>query len=450
VNGGASISSKTIDLLRRLIAERPDDFDTRLHLAELLIAQTQGDEALGVLEQALALKPEDPKALRIYARLCYDRHSYEEARNKLQAAARDGPPDAKSDMLLARVYMRLGNRKAAEEEYDRAVQRDPSVGDASLLDAIHSGNPTAPPAMKYGGSPGEAFYEGETSGITFGDVGGMEDVKEHLRMNIILPLRSPELFREYGKRVGGGILMYGPPGCGKTYLARALAGECNATFYSVGIHEILDAYVGSSEKNMHKLFEQARRNAPAVIFLDEIDALGQKRSGGGDSWGRALRGTVNTLLAEMDNLGKPDKPVLVIGATNTPWSVDPALKRSGRFDRVVFVPPPDEKARQEILRLHLRGKPTEEDVDVEKIAAKLEKFSGADIRTLVDRAVEEAIKRAMKSGKTELITTTSLLDAAKGMRPTTEEWLATAHDYARYSNEGGAYDQVKAYLDKNP
>ena len=449
-NGGASISSKTVDILRRLILERPTDFDTRLHLAELLIAQTQGDEAMGILGEALALKPEDPKALRMYARLCYERHSYEEARSRLQLAARNGPPDAKSDMLLARVHMRLGNRKAAEEAYDRAVHTDPSASDQPLLDVIRSGKPAEAPALKYGSSAGEAFYEGESSGITFGDVGGMEEVKEHLRMNIILPLRSPELFKTYGKRVGGGILMYGPPGCGKTYIARALAGECNATFYGVGIHEILDAFVGSSEKNMHKLFDQARRNAPAVIFLDEIDALGQKRGGGGDPWGRALRGTVDTLLTEMDNLGKPDKPVLVIGATNTPWAVDPALRRSGRFDRVVFVPPPDRKAREEILRLHLRGKPTEEDVDVEKIAVKLEKFSGADIRTLVDRAVEEAIKRAMKSGKTERITTANLLDAAKGMRPTTEEWLATAQDYARYSNEGGAYDQVKAYLDKNP
>src|SRR5207249_433554 len=205
-------------------------------------------------------------------------------------------------------------------------------------------------------------------------------------------------FKTYGKQVGGGILMYGPPGCGKTYLSRALAGECNAKFYSVGIHEILDAYVGSSEKNMHYLFQQARRNAPAVIFLDEVDALGQKR-GGGD-WGRALRGTVDTLLAEMDDLGKPDKPILVVGATNTPWSVDPALKRSGRFDRVVFVPPPDQMAREEILRLHLRGKPME-NVDFAKVASKLEDFSGADIQALVDRTAEEAIKRAMRSGQTE-------------------------------------------------
>jgi len=216
----------------------------------------------------------------------------------------------------------------------------------------------------------------------------------------------------------------------------------------VGIHEILDMYLGSSEKNVHKLFETARRTAPAIVFLDEIDALGQKRSSGGDSWGRALRGTVATLLAEMDQLGTPEKPILVIGATNTPWAVDLALRRPGRFDRVVFVPPPDLAAREEILKLHLQGKPTG-DLDIPRIAKKTEKFSGADIRALVDRAVEDTIKRAMRSGKTELIRTQDLLDATEKMHPSTVEWLATAYDYVRYSNEGGIYDQVKNYLDKN-
>src|SRR2546427_1906512 len=153
-------------------------------------------------------------------------------------------------------------------------------------------------------------------------------------------------------------------------------------------------------------------------------------------------------MTEMDNLGGVDKPVLVIGATNTPWSVDLALRRPGRFDRVIFVPPPDQKAREQILNLHLRGKPTA-DLDLANVATKLEKFSGADIQALIDRTVEEAIKRAMSSGKTELITTMDLLDVASGMRPSTTEWLTTAYDYVRYSNEGGVYDQVKAYLDKN-
>ena len=243
-------------------------------------------------------------------------------------------------------------------------------------------------------------------------------------------------------------MMFGPPGCGKTYLSRSLAGEVKATFYHVGIHEILDMFLGSSEKNLHKLFEQARRTAPAIVFLDEIDALGQKRSTSGDSWGRAMRGVIATLLTEMDQLGTPEKPILVIGATNTPWAVDSALRRPGRFDRVVFVPPPDLIAREEILKLHLHEKPTD-NLDIPKIAKKIEKFSGADIRALVDRAVEDTIKRAMRSGKTELIRTQDLLEAADKMHSSTTEWLATAYDYVRYSNEGGIYDQVKTYLDRN-
>ncbi len=441
------MSTKTLDILRRLVAERPQDFETRLHLAELLIADKLDDEALGILEQALVLRPEDPIALRIYAKLCYERHSFEEARHRLETALRKGPPDPKSDMLLSRVYLQLGDLERAREFYRLAVNRDPELEDASYLSLIMEGkSPTVTPTIFGVETPIEE-YESEQTRLTFSDVGGMEELKEYLRMNIILPLKKPDLFRRYGKRVGGGLLMFGPPGCGKTYIARALAGECNTAFYKVGIHEILDKYFGESEKNMHRLFELARRNAPSIILLDEIDALAHKRAS--DSFGRALRGTVDTLLMEMDRLGELEKLVLVIGATNTPWSVDPALRRPGRFDRVVFVPPPDQQARVEILKLHLRSKPAA-NVDYQKIASRFDKFSGADIHAVVDEAIQRAIKRAMKTEKIELITTTDLLEAAKQIRPSTLEWLATASDYARYSNESGIYDQVKAYLDNNP
>ena len=439
--------SKAIAALKRLVLDRPEDFDTRLDLAELLIADKQEDEAFRVLKEALALKPESPEALRMYARICYARNSFEEAKDKLELAAKNGASDPTADMLLSRVYSRLGDKHRAEAFYHLAVSRNPELADQSYAAQFpHSEQPRRSIRVEPLSGTNPLDYERSPTGLTFDDVGGMEDVKEHLRMNIILPLTKPTLFRTYGKRVGGGILMYGPPGCGKTYISRALAGELDASFYMVGIHEILDSYLGKSEKNMHNLFETARRNAPAVIFLDEIDALGQKR--GDDNWGRALRGTVDTLLTEMDSIGTIEKPILVIGATNTPWSVDPALRRPGRFDRVVFVPPPDEPARQQILRLHLRGKPAEEDLDFARIASKLEDFSGADIQALVDRAAEDAIKRAMRSGQTEPITTGNLLDVAKKMRASTTEWLATATDYVRYSNQGGFYDQIKEYLDK--
>ena len=431
-------------MLRDLAAQRPDDFDVRIELAELLNTEKQGEEALRVLDEALALRPDDPEALRLCGRILYDLSRLGEAKVKLETVARKGLPDAKSDMLLSRIYSRLGDRARAYELYKLAVRRDRDLEDPSYLETIR---PSTPPIAIKPGSPESGMeFEGEISRMTFKDVGGMDDVKEQFRINIILPLKNPHLFRTYGKRVGGGILLFGPPGCGKTYLSRALAGECNATFYGVGIHEILDKFLGESEKHMHSLFETARRNAPAVIFLDEIDLLGHKRTD--DSWGRALRGATNVLLSELDNVGNPDKPVLVVGATNTPWSVDTALRRPGRFDRIIFVPPPDQIAREEILKLHLREKPME-DIDYRRIASKLDKFSGADIRDLIDRAVELAIRRAMRSGRTEPVTNADLLSIAKEMRPSTIEWLATANDYVKYSNQSGLYDRVKEYIDKN-
>jgi len=431
-------------MLRNLAAQRPDDFDVRIELAELLIAEKQGEEALRVLDEAFALRPDNPEALRLCGRVLYDLSRLTEARDKLETAARKAMPDAKSDMLLSHIYDKLGDHVRAYELYKLAVRRDKDLDDPSYAETIRQTSSRI--AISPGSQARGMDFEGEIVRMTFKDVGGMDDVKEQFRVNIILPLKNPKLFQSYGKRVGGGILLFGPPGCGKTYLSRALAGECNATFYRVGIHEILDKFLGESEKNMHSLFEMARRNAPTVVFLDEIDLLGHKRTD--DSWGRALRGATNVLLSEMDDVGKPDKPVLVVGATNTPWSVDSALRRPGRFDRVIFVPPPDQTAREEILKLHLREKPIE-DIDYPKIASKLDKFSGADIRDLVDRGVELAIRRAMRSGKTEPVTNSDLLRTATEMRPSTIEWLATANDYVRYSNQSGLYDRVKDYIDKN-
>ena len=431
-------------MLRNLAAQRPDDFDVRIELAELLIAEKQGEEALRVLDEVFALRPDNPEAMRLCGRVFYDLSRLTEARDKLETAARKALPDAKSDMLLSHIYDKLGDQVRAYELYKLAVRRDKDLEDPSYAETIRQTSSRI--AISPGSQARGMDFEGEIVRMTFKDVGGMDDVKEQFRVNIILPLKNPKLFQSYGKRVGGGILLFGPPGCGKTYLSRALAGECNATFYRVGIHEILDKFLGESEKNMHSLFEMARRNAPTVVFLDEIDLLGHKRTD--DSWGRALRGATNVLLSEMDDVGKPDKPVLVVGATNTPWSVDSALRRPGRFDRVIFVPPPDQTAREEILKLHLREKPIE-DIDYPKIASKLDKFSGADIRDLVDRGVELAIRRAMRSGKTEPVTNSDLLRTATEMRPSTIEWLATANDYVRYSNQSGLYDRVKDYIDKN-
>jgi SpoVK/Ycf46/Vps4 family AAA+-type ATPase len=270
----------------------------------------------------------------------------------------------------------------------------------------------------------------------------MEALKEEIRMKIIYPLEHAEMFKAYGKSIGGGILMYGPPGCGKTYLARATAGEIKAGFLSIGISDVLEMWIGSSERNLHELFEQARRNKPCVLFFDEVDALGASRA---DMRHSASRLVINQFLSELDGVEASNDGVLILAATNAPWHVDSAFRRPGRFDRILFVPPPDALARSEILRVLTRGKPVD-NIDYELLAKKTDGFSGADLKATLDSAVEEKLREAMKSGRPTPLTTRDLSTAAKFIRPSTKEWFSTARNYALYSNQSGQYDEILRYL----
>jgi SpoVK/Ycf46/Vps4 family AAA+-type ATPase len=193
-------------------------------------------------------------------------------------------------------------------------------------------------------------------------------------MKNIHPLEHAELYRAYGKPIGGGILMYGPPGCGKTHLARATAGEISASFLAVGISDVLDMWIGNSEKNLHGLFDRARRNRPCVLFFDEVDALAASRADMRTHGGRHL---INQFLAELDGMQASNEGVLILAATNAPWHVDPAFRRPGRFDRILFVPPPDQEARESILRVMLKGKP-QETLDLEPVAKRTDDFASPD------------------------------------------------------------------------
>jgi SpoVK/Ycf46/Vps4 family AAA+-type ATPase len=273
-------------------------------------------------------------------------------------------------------------------------------------------------------------------------VGGLEQLKERLRMDIVYPLQRPDLFRAYRKKIGGGVLLYGPPGCGKTHLARAAAGECGANFFVVEIQAVLDMWLGESEKRLHAIFEAARAAAPSIVFFDEIEAIGGARHQVRHGPGRRL---VNQLLAELDGAGASNEAVLVIGATNAPWDVDPALRRPGRFDRVVFVPPPDAGARENVLRLALRERPTEA-LDVASIARRCLRYSGADLHHLVEVASERALTEALRTGTMRPITQSDLLASVDRVKPTTAEWLEAARRYVAYANQSGLYDDVSAYL----
>lgn len=278
--------------------------------------------------------------------------------------------------------------------------------------------------------------------IAFADVGGMDAVKEEIRMKIIYPMTHAEMFKAYGKSIGGGILLYGPPGCGKTYLARATAGEIRAGFLAIGISDVLDMWIGNSEKNLHELFEQARRNRPCVLFFDEVDALGASRTDLKQSGARHL---VNQFLSELDGVERSNEGVLILAATNAPWHLDSAFRRPGRFDRILFVPPPDADARASILRVLTKGKPLDR-VDFDHLGKKTDGFSGADLKAVVDQAVEAKLKEAFASGIPKPLSTKDLLRAAAAIKPSTREWFSTARNYALYANQGGLYDDVLKHL----
>jgi SpoVK/Ycf46/Vps4 family AAA+-type ATPase len=367
----------------------------------------------------------------------------------LEAAGRHGDAVREAGIILQRDPEHAGAlaliAATATHEAQPASSGEPSLGEADeslrLLDAELAD--IAPPMFVESDEGPVGTYDAETVELRLADVGGMSEVKARLEAAVLAPLRNPELGRLYGKSMRGGLLLYGPPGCGKTFIARALAGEMGARFAEVSLADVLDMYVGQSERNIREVFETARRNSPCVLFLDEIDALGQKRS----HLRNASRGTVNQLLAEMDGMGTDNEGVFVLGATNHPWDVDVALRRPGRFDRMLLVLPPDEPAREAILRYHLRERPIA-NIDARKAARMTDGYSGADLAYVCEAAAEQALLASARSGSARMITMEDLERAIADVRPSIGPWLETARNVAQFANEAGTYDDLLAYLRK--
>src|SRR5690606_24489058 len=227
--------------------------------------------------------------------------------------------------------------------------------------------------------------------ITFDDVAGYEEVKEELQ-EIVDFLKHPKRYLELGARIPKGVLLFGPPGTGKTYLARAVAGEAGVPFYFISGSDFVEMFVGVGASRVRDLFEQAKRNAPAIVFIDEIDAVGRQRGAGYGGGHDEREQTLNQLLVEMDGFGV-NEGIIVIAATNRPDVLDPALLRPGRFDRQVVIDRPDVGAREAILRVHARNKPIAEDVDLAVLARRTPGFTGADLENTINEAALLAARR---------------------------------------------------------
>jgi transitional endoplasmic reticulum ATPase len=442
--------------LREALAISPANVPLLMLYAQACIDELSFDEARRAYEQVLSQEPERVEAKLGIAQLLQLTGHISEAIVRTEALVQADPKLAEGWLLLSRLELADGDRRSAAEHYQKALHLRPALKDNALEKLVGLSSRTVTST----GSPQEEHWSADKDNdddefsatsftdevsrpvISFADVGGMEEVKEEIRMKIIYPLQNRDLFRAYGKKLGGGVLLYGPPGCGKTLISQATAGEIRSNFISVALHQILDLYIGNSEKNLHQLFQLARDHAPAILFFDEVDALAADRK---DLRESGMRTLINQFLAEMDGNVANNEGILILGATNAPWHLDPAFRRPGRFDRIIFIPPPDEDARIAIIELMAKEKPVER-LDVALLARKTKGFSGADIKAMFDITTEQALARAMREGRVVPLTTDDLLQTARELRPSARAWFESAKNYALYANQSGFYDDVLTFL----
>jgi transitional endoplasmic reticulum ATPase len=433
--------------LRDALAVSPDNLPLRKMLADALLNDGATTEAEVEFKKVLQATPTDLDGKLGLAKAFFANGKLGEAEIVAEEliAAKHFP--AAMYFLVAQIALKKGDPRRAHEFYHIATNMDKSLTDNNLADTINDqiikqglANPTADNSET--DELDSVFADIEKPEIKFSDVGGMTMVKEEIALKVIHPMKNPQIYAAFGKKIGGGVLLYGPPGCGKTMLARATAGEINANFINVGINDVLDMWIGNSEKNLHDIFQSARAATPTVLFFDEVDALGANRSDMRNASGRFV---INQFLDEMDGVRYSNDGILILAATNTPWYLDPAFRRPGRFDRIVFVAPPDFEARVEIFNIHLKPVPTE-GVNVNDLAKLTDTFSGADIKAIVDMAVEAKLPQSLKLGRVVPVTQSDLKDAIKRHRSTTKEWFATAKNHALYANHGGLYDDILKYL----
>ncbi len=442
------MTSPLIESLRRAVAAAPDDVELRIHLAEQLLGAGAVAEAIAEAAAALQREPDRSAARQLMARALGGPGAAAEpaAPNRAPLTGAEPAPAGASEAHPSEAHPSEADPTEADRTAAEPPASEPAGFDWSAAEQ-QVGDFAQPMFVDESAAPdpSESAFDLERSTITLADVGGMEQVKDRLEAAFLAPLRNPELRKLYAKSLRGGLLLYGPPGCGKTFIARAVAGELGAKFLAVGLTDILDPFIGNSERNLHEAFQLARREAPCVLFLDEIDAIGQRRS---QTRNGAMRGTVNQLLTELDGVDGVNEGVFVLAATNQPWDVDPAMRRPGRLDRTVLVLPPDEHARESIFRYHLSHRPVE-GIDLKRLAKNSDGLSGADISYVCELASERALLDGVRTGVARLIGMADLEAGLADTHPSTGPWLDSARNVVLFGDDDGTYSQLKAYLKKN-
>ena len=393
---------------------------------------------------ALLEKPNDRELrMSLILELCQDAE-WNEVKKHADFLIHADPTFADGHLSLTRATVESVGAEAATffyfnarvcRDFTSTLEKYPELLSASTREKLSTLSQT-PEAKKMVENPADKTH--------FSDIVGMEDLKKKIRLRVVDPYLRPELFEKFGKVAGGGILLYGPPGCGKTMLARAIASEVKAQFISVEVSQILGKYIGESEKNLAEVFRRARESRPCVIMFDELDALAFSRSKSTSEFSHQL---VNEFLNQLDGIGKDNKEILFMAATNMPWDVDSAMKRPGRFNRLLFVPPPDESARAALFEAKLKPIPCDA-IDFGKLAALTPKASGSDINGIIDSAKEILIEEIIESGKERNLTESDLLKACKSFSPSTTEWLRTAQNLVRFGNADKVYQDLEEYFTK--
>lgn len=352
----------------------------------------------------------------------------------LHAAVKKGDPTVVKRILEAKPDLTRENWDD-ETAYDLAVR----LGRKEVIALFDEA--TAKYGSDYSQKANPGFRPMRIDDTAFASVIGLEHVKSALNRDLLFPLKNPELAKEYGVAIKGGILLYGPPGCGKTFVTRAVAGEAGTNIIEVRVSDVVSMWAGEHEKNIRKVFESARKSAPCIVFFDEIEYLGGRREmASKEPW---MRGGLNVLLAELDGLQSRNSGILFIGSTNAPWMVDAALKRAGRLGKWIFVPPPDGPSRVLLFRKYLADAPVDEKIEYGTLAEMTKLCTSSDIAYLCREGVKMAWERTVETGKKHKVTMDDMMVCIKREKYNLGEWYGQAREMLMKESDRRLYSELE-------